>query len=42
MENLIEGYEYFDEDELIKLVVQHPYEENQMERALKRRHIMGI
>jgi predicted DNA-binding WGR domain protein len=32
-EKLIEGYEHLDEDELIELVVQLPYEENKMEEA---------
>lgn len=39
-EKLNEGYEHLDEEELIELVVQHPYVEAQMEEALERRHIV--
>ncbi|MFE0508054.1 WGR domain-containing protein [Peribacillus butanolivorans] len=39
-EKLNEGYEHLDEDELTELVVQHSYEENQMQEALERRHMV--
>lgn len=37
-EKLNEGYEHLDEEELIELVVQYPYEESQMKEALDGRH----
>ncbi|PSL41011.1 hypothetical protein B0H99_103145 [Planomicrobium soli] len=37
-EKLAEGYDYLDEDELIELVLQYPYEEQHMEKALEKRH----
>lgn len=37
-EKLAEGYHYLDEDELIELVLQYPYEEQHMEKALEKRH----
>lgn len=36
-EKLAEGYDYLDEDELHELVLQYPYEEQQMETALEKR-----
>ncbi|MGE6257484.1 hypothetical protein ACQKCU_06155 [Heyndrickxia sporothermodurans] len=33
-----EGYEYLDEEELIELVVQYSYEEDEMEAPLVKRH----
>ncbi|MFC3209652.1 hypothetical protein [Planomicrobium okeanokoites] len=36
-EKLAEGYDYLDEDELIELVLQYPYEEQHMEKALEKR-----
>lgn len=35
---LNEDFENLDEDGLVELVVQYPYEENQMEEALEKRH----
>ncbi|WP_017381918.1 hypothetical protein [Paenisporosarcina sp. TG-14] len=39
-EKLDEGYEHLDEEELIELVVQYRYEEDQMEEAHERRQLV--
>lgn len=39
-EKLDEGYEHLDEEELIELVVQYRYEENQKEEAHERRQLV--
>ncbi|QBP42060.1 hypothetical protein [Paenisporosarcina antarctica] len=39
-EKLDEGYEHLDEEELIELVVQYRYEENQMDEAHERRQLV--
>ncbi len=39
-EKLNEGYEYLDEEELIELVIQYRYEDNQLMEALDRRHMV--
>lgn len=39
-DKLNEGYKHLDEDELIELVVQYPYEENHMEEALELRYMV--
>lgn len=36
-EKLAEGYDYLDEDELIEVVLQYPYEEQHIEKALEKR-----
>lgn len=36
-EKLAEGYDYLDEDELIEIVLQYPYEEQHVEKALEKR-----
>lgn len=39
-EQLLNGYEELDEDELVEFVIQYSYKEDELEEALKKRHFV--